>query len=163
MKLTKGFEQSACIITLLATQQQSTPVTSHAINRRLHGSPTYLRKLIRKLVVSGLVVSVSGNNGGFALSRPPEQITLCDIVEAVEGRIETYPASGLINQVFKEMKTGAEQIIKKVFADADSMWRNVLLSKNVLSLIQETIGKKELPQIDWNEFSDEKPHLFSKF
>lgn len=67
MKLTKGLEQAVCVIALLATQDQEIPVSSHIINYRLQGSPTYLKKLMRKLVVNNLVTSVSGINGGFSL------------------------------------------------------------------------------------------------
>ncbi|NIJ09177.1 FeS assembly SUF system regulator [Sphingomonas vulcanisoli] len=45
------------------------------------------QKLIGKLSGAGLLVSARGGNGGFRLARTPAQITLADIVEAVEGPI----------------------------------------------------------------------------
>lgn len=45
------------------------------------------QKLIGKLSGAGLLVSARGGNGGFRLARAAEQITLADIVEAVEGPI----------------------------------------------------------------------------
>ena len=53
MQLKRGFEQSVCILALLATQEQDIPLSSTVINARLKGSQTYLRKLMRKLVVGG--------------------------------------------------------------------------------------------------------------
>src|SRR5260221_6740371 len=45
------------------------------------------QKLMGQLAASGLLSSVRGASGGFALARPAEAISLADIVEAVEGPI----------------------------------------------------------------------------
>jgi FeS assembly SUF system regulator len=45
------------------------------------------QKLMGQLAVSGLLRSVRGAAGGFSLARPAAEITLADIVEAVEGPI----------------------------------------------------------------------------
>ena len=97
MQLTKGFEQAACIMALLATQNRGIPLSSHVIHTRVSSSQTYLKKIMRKLVVGGLLTSASGNSGGFSLAREPEDITLLQIVSAVEGEIHTYPNNGLLD------------------------------------------------------------------
>jgi FeS assembly SUF system regulator len=45
------------------------------------------QKLMGQLAASGLLSSVRGASGGFALARPSGEISLADIVEAVEGPI----------------------------------------------------------------------------
>ena len=45
----------------------------------------YLRQLLTSLSKDGFISSTQGRNGGFRLKRSPEQITLADIVDAVEG------------------------------------------------------------------------------
>jgi FeS assembly SUF system regulator len=45
------------------------------------------QKLVGKLAAAGLLVSQRGHAGGFRLSRPPQAISLAEIVEAVEGPI----------------------------------------------------------------------------
>lgn len=50
-------------------------------------SPALLAKLFQQLVRNGLVRSYRGTGGGFHLGRPPEKITLLEIVEAIEGPI----------------------------------------------------------------------------
>ena len=45
------------------------------------------QKLMGQLAASGLLSSVRGAGGGFALARAPGEISLADIVEAVEGPI----------------------------------------------------------------------------
>ncbi len=45
------------------------------------------QKLMGQLAASGLLTSARGASGGFALARPAAEISLADIVEAVEGPI----------------------------------------------------------------------------
>jgi FeS assembly SUF system regulator len=52
------------------------------------------QKLMGQLAARGLLSSVRGASGGFALARPPAEISLADIVEAVEGPIAMTVCSG---------------------------------------------------------------------
>jgi len=45
----------------------------------------FFSKIFQNLAKAGLLNSFRGSSGGFTLARPPEQITLLDVVEAVEG------------------------------------------------------------------------------
>lgn len=45
----------------------------------------FLSKVLQLLVKHKLLVSMKGPAGGFRLTRPPEQITLIEIVEAIDG------------------------------------------------------------------------------
>jgi len=45
----------------------------------------FLAQILGKLRTHGLILSRRGNQGGFTLARPPEDISLYDILEAVEG------------------------------------------------------------------------------
>ncbi len=47
---------------------------------------TFLAQILCKLRNAGLIQSRRGNQGGYALARPPEQISLHDILLAVEGQ-----------------------------------------------------------------------------
>jgi Rrf2 family iron-sulfur cluster assembly transcriptional regulator len=49
--------------------------------------PTFLAKIFQQFSKIGLVKSFRGTGGGFMLGRPPENITLLEVVEAVEGPI----------------------------------------------------------------------------
>jgi Rrf2 family protein len=49
--------------------------------------PTFLAKIFQQFSKIGLVKSFRGTGGGFMLGRPPEKITLLEVVEAVEGPI----------------------------------------------------------------------------
>jgi len=52
------------------------------------------QKLMGLLATSGLLSSVRGAGGGFTLARPASEISLADIVEAVEGPIAMTVCSG---------------------------------------------------------------------
>lgn len=165
MKLTKGIEQAICIIALLATQDPSIPVASFEIHKRLKGSLTYTKKIIRKLVVANLVQSVSGNNGGFSLACDSSEINLLQIVEALEGPIETYPDTGLMDEVFEENQAIADQgtvVLRNAFAQADLLWREALRSKTVHQLIQEALGNKKILPINWNHSEERRELLIRK-
>jgi Rrf2 family transcriptional regulator, iron-sulfur cluster assembly transcription factor len=47
----------------------------------------FLLKLTRKLIQAGIVKSYRGINGGYAITREPKDITLKDVVEAIQGPI----------------------------------------------------------------------------
>lgn len=165
MKLTKGFEQAACIIVLLATQDPTIPLSSLEINKRLKCSPTYLRKIIRKLVVSKLVHSVSGNNGGFTLATSAENINLLQVVEAMEGPVSTFLDSGLISHVFKEFHSITNQgtaVLKNAFAAADALWRESLRTKTVYQLIKEAVGEEEILLYNWNQPVEKRELIIRK-
>lgn len=52
----------------------------------LQGVPyDYLGKIFTRLSKGGLVVSSEGKGGGFSLARPADQISVLDIVEAIDG------------------------------------------------------------------------------
>jgi Rrf2 family protein len=46
----------------------------------------FLLQILRSLVTSGILRSTRGVEGGYCLKRPPEQISLLEIIEAVEGK-----------------------------------------------------------------------------
>ncbi len=46
---------------------------------------SYLPQLLAELVRAGLVCSVAGRKGGYVLTRPPEEISLLDAIEAADG------------------------------------------------------------------------------
>jgi len=49
--------------------------------------PVYLRKIFQSLARSGLVRTTAGSGGGVCLTSKPADVTLKDIIEAVEGPI----------------------------------------------------------------------------
>ncbi len=166
MKLTKGFELGVCIMAVLATQEEGIPVGSSIIHSRLGSSLTYTKKLIRKLVVADLAKSVSGNNGGFSLARPAKEITVLNVVEALEGTIDTFPNTGLLNRTLQANDTTAvetaDAVIHQVFHEADRRWQDFLNTVTVGDIVQDVLGRDHLPTINWNESSEIRELLIQK-
>jgi len=46
---------------------------------------SFLAKIMQKLTKAGIVNSFRGVKGGFRLARKPEQVSLLDVIEAIEG------------------------------------------------------------------------------
>lgn len=49
--------------------------------------PSFLAKIISQLSVAGLINTSRGARGGVSLAKPPEQITVLEVVEAIDGPI----------------------------------------------------------------------------
>ncbi len=56
-------------------------------------SPTYLSKILTKLVKAGLIESTPGVNGGYRISKPSTNISFLDVVYAIEGRMSLFSCS----------------------------------------------------------------------
>ncbi len=48
---------------------------------------SYVPQILAELVRAGLVSSEAGRSGGYVLARPPEQISLLDVVQSVDGEM----------------------------------------------------------------------------
>ncbi len=62
-------------------------LTAHELAARSRVPVPTVSKLAKELSKAGLVVSHRGRNGGYGLARPPDQISVAEIVEALEGPI----------------------------------------------------------------------------
>ena len=71
----------------LARCRPGQPIMIDEVSRRENISKSFLAKIFQSLVKAGLIRSVRGAGGGFALARNPAQIPVLEIIEAVEGRI----------------------------------------------------------------------------
>lgn len=65
-----------------------------AISKDMEIPVGFLRQVLQELGRAGLVSSQPGRSGGYALTKDPQQITLHEVIEALEGRNED-PACAL--------------------------------------------------------------------
>ena len=151
-----GVAQSIYVIAILAKQESNKPVKSHIISNILCVSDSYLKKIIRKLVIAGLLNSSASKTGGLSLKKPPEEITLYDIYHAIEGDTPFFNCSNILetfeqfNDTFfaEKGKTTIE-----FFKEAEDNYKNTLKSHTISEILGiETIG---LDTLDFNDVTYE--------
>lgn len=71
----------------LATNNTSAPTSLKEIARRQNISDKYLEQIVTQLNRAGLVKSIRGAQGGYILTKSPEEITVGDVLNAVEGSL----------------------------------------------------------------------------
>ena len=81
----------------LALRSGEGPVTLAGISERQKISLSYLEQLFGKLRRCSLVDSVRGPGGGYCLARPGTQITVADIVRAVDETLDATQCGGKEN------------------------------------------------------------------
>lgn len=69
----------------LALHERTGPVALLTVSRRLQVSLSYLEQLFADLRRQGIVASTRGPGGGYTLARDSAQVTVADIVSAVDG------------------------------------------------------------------------------
>ncbi len=85
MKLTTRSRYGTRMLLDLALNGSEGPVRVNEIATRQGVSVKYLEKLSRTLKKAGLIRSLRGSKGGHMLAKPPEEITMGEIVRALEG------------------------------------------------------------------------------
>lgn len=90
MKLTTRGHYSVKALLDLSLQPNFGPASVNAIATRQSLPAPYLEKLLIELRQAGLVRSVRGSKGGYQLARPPVQISLGHILEAVGETVEPF-------------------------------------------------------------------------
>jgi Rrf2 family iron-sulfur cluster assembly transcriptional regulator len=83
--LSKQSEYALQAVTYLASRERNGRVSIKELSARLSIPSPFLAKILQDLVRKNLLTSLRGPAGGFALARPADQITLFDIVEAIDG------------------------------------------------------------------------------
>jgi len=74
----------------LALQSDGAPVSIKSIAERQSISETYLEQLFQKLRQAGLLTSLRGAQGGYLLAKPPGEISVGDILKALEGPLRKF-------------------------------------------------------------------------
>lgn len=85
MRFTTKTEYGLVCLIYLARHASADLVTIKDIVRHERFSLAYVEKILQKLRAAHIVVSHQGNHGGYGLARHPSQITLRQIIEALEG------------------------------------------------------------------------------
>lgn len=129
MKLSAKAEYAClAIIGLARFGSDGTPVRVRKI-ADAHGIPErYLVQILIQLKAAGLVYSARGSAGGYRLSRPPDQISLGEVLGAVDGPGEPH----------REAQGPVERALLSVLADIRANERAVLERTTIAQLAGQT-------------------------
>lgn len=89
MRFTTKTEYGLVCLIYMARRSTSSPrslVTIRDIVRVEQFSETYVAKILNRLRTANIIKSHHGKQGGYTLARPASQITLKEVIEALEGR-----------------------------------------------------------------------------
>lgn len=97
----------------------------------------FLEQIFNRLGKAGIIKSTRGKNGGYELAKPPEQITVLHIVNALEGDI-----------AFVSKSEDKNDVIVELFHEAEKKLQNILsISLAALVAKQQTLRKNVIYDI----------------
>lgn len=141
MKISGGVEWALHCCVVLTSAEEPVPAARLA---QLHDvSPSYLAKQLQALSRAGLVRSLQGNAGGYTLTRSPAEISVLDVVEAVDGPGPAFVCTEIRQRgplaASPEACTGP-CAITRAMAGAETAWRNALRSVSVADLARDVVS-----------------------
>ncbi len=87
MRLTRASSYALHALVHMALQKKDVPTASHHIAQKRGIPERFLLKVLKPLVSAQILISIKGPNGGYRLARSPSDVTLLEIIEAVDGPI----------------------------------------------------------------------------
>ena len=89
MKLNSRSRYAVMALADMASLNKQNPISLRDISLRQNISLVYLEQIFSKLKKNNIVKSIRGANGGYVLTKDPEQIKLSNIFSAVDEKIKT--------------------------------------------------------------------------
>ena len=94
MRLTTKGRYAVTALLDVAMYAQEGPITVAQMSKRHGISSTYLERLTGIMRAKGLLKSIRGAKGGYVLARPAHEITIADIIDAVDEGIDATRCGG---------------------------------------------------------------------
>jgi len=157
MHLTKSTEQAICIMVMLYLQDRHVFLNSKEISQRLNISPTYLKKIMRKLVVNDLVKANTGIGGGYKY-KSNKKVTLYDIYVALNDEVEIFALkTDYVSKIFEgalAVDKRYSKYLKKVNT-VNKAIKSSLEDITIESLVEDILEENAKIRLDWNNWEDE--------
>lgn len=140
MQLAKGIEWTTHICTILALLREGQGLNVDALADFFEIPAAYLAKQMQLLRRAGIVESLRGKGGGYRLARRVDEISLLDIVTAIEGPMPAFRCTeirqnGPCGLKPADCKRPCE--VASAFAAAEQTYRDALAAKSLASIMQE--------------------------
>ncbi len=129
MKLTRASDYAIRGVVYMSMQPEGAIVVIPEVAREMDVPVGFLARIFQSLSRAGIVISHRGKKGGYSMARKPVDVSLCNVIEAVEGDIKLnlcldgYNACDRMGfcAIRKELETVQEDLIaslqKTNFAD----------------------------------------------
>jgi Rrf2 family protein len=137
MRLSDGVEWGVHVCVLLATLPDDAALPAAKL-AEYHGVPApYLAKHLQALAGAGVLRTVKGARGGYRLARPPAEVTVLDVVEAIDGDESAFRCSEIRRRGPLAMPAREYTKVCGVhgaFTRADEAWRAELARTTIADL-----------------------------
>ncbi|MBI5815143.1 MAG: Rrf2 family transcriptional regulator [Nitrospinae bacterium] len=136
MKFSAKFEYALLALLYLKCEPDEAPVSGRILSEKLKIPYRFLEQILSDLKKAGLVRSVRGYQGGYALNLGPEEISLYDIYQVTEGRIEPWDCG-----ISVSAKCGQDHnlcVINQFYSDFKNTFKDLLKSYTLLRLCVQT-------------------------
>ncbi len=87
MQITRQADYALRAMLYLAQLEPAQRAATSQIAEEQHIPPSFLAKIISQLSIAGLIHTSRGARGGVSLARQPEEISILEVVEAIDGPI----------------------------------------------------------------------------
>lgn len=124
------------IMAFLAAQPSNRVATKIEIAAAEGTSPQYVQQLMRQLGIAGLVSSRRGRKGGFFLARPPENITVANVLRAAEGEIQLVPC-----RIATSCERAADCPARPMWMKATEVVEQVFEGLTLAQLVSRDVGR----------------------
>lgn len=128
MKYSKATDYALHTMLFLAAATPQKNIGVQQLAERQNVSPTYLSKILTKLVKAGMIESIMGVHGGYRLKRNWENISFLDIIHAIEGSASLFDCS---------FDHGPECPIQEVVISAEAKMEEHLRNQKMSDLVKE--------------------------
>ncbi len=154
MRLTTKGRFAVTAMVDLAMRQAKGPVTLAAISERQRISLSYLEQLFGKLRRHSLVKSVRGPGGGYYLAVPVQDVTVADIIAAVDEPLDATQCGGRENCL-----DDRRCMTHDLWATLNAKMYDYLSSVTLADLVAHQHGKHVAVLHDWRaaENAEAKP------
>ena len=122
------------------------PLLLKEIARREAISEKFLGQIVIVLRAAGLVDSIRGKGGGYILSRPPSQITLREVVEALEEGLELVECLGN-PRICSRVSLCVSRVLWKNLNDRIHEFLNSTTLEDMVKIYREKLGNLPLYSI----------------
>jgi Rrf2 family iron-sulfur cluster assembly transcriptional regulator len=143
MRLTTKGRFAVTAMIDLALRQGTGPVTLSGISQRQAISLSYLEQLFGKLRRHAIVDSIRGPGGGYSLARAAQEVTVADIIIAVDEPLDATQCGGKENCHGTENTGGARCMTHELWATLNAKMVDYLDSVSLQDLVDQQRQKEQ--------------------